>query len=123
RVPHDFLRHATDVYARPAETRRLEQHDLRAMLGRALRHREAAAAAAEYDQIECFHQVVLSRRAENAVPTKGRSRRWIRYASLAVRARPGGPERAASTRPVPAEIGKSSPPWRRLSARIFATLP
>src|SRR5690606_34649134 len=52
RVPHHLLRHAADVYARASKARRLEQDHLDAVIGRALGGREAAAAPAQYDQIE-----------------------------------------------------------------------
>jgi hypothetical protein len=46
-VPHDLLRHAADVHAGAAQGTGLDQRDARAVLGRALRGGQPAAAAAD----------------------------------------------------------------------------
>ena len=51
-VPHDLLRHAADVDAGPAQPVRFDDRRLGAVLGGALRAGEAAAAAADDDEIE-----------------------------------------------------------------------
>ena len=55
RVPHHFLRHATDIDAGPPQPAVLENRHARTVLGRALGGRETAAAATKYNQIERLH--------------------------------------------------------------------
>jgi len=52
RVPHHFLGYASDVYAGASQAVRLDDGNLGAVFGRALRAGQAAAAAAHADEIE-----------------------------------------------------------------------
>ena len=57
-IPHDLLRHAADVDAGAAQAVRFDHRGLGAVLGRALRAGESAAAAADDDQIEDLHRTL-----------------------------------------------------------------
>jgi hypothetical protein len=54
RMPHNLLRHTAHVYAGTAEPAALDQRHFLAITGRPARGRHAAAATADYDQIEMF---------------------------------------------------------------------
>ena len=61
RIPHEFLRHATDVDASSAQPAGLDDGSFNAIFSRPLRVREAAAATAYNQQIEVFrHRHFLS---------------------------------------------------------------
>src|ERR1700681_266705 len=51
-IPHDLLGNATDVYTGSSQAVRFDNRDLGSELGRTLRTSQAAAAAADADEIE-----------------------------------------------------------------------
>jgi hypothetical protein len=56
-IPHDFFWNAADIDASTAQPARLDEYDSGAMLGGALGGSQAAATAADHDQIELVSHI------------------------------------------------------------------